>query len=352
MSESFDVVTDDLTGHASTLDDLAGQLNGALDTAKGVDLTPDAFGEVGQGAVPDVQSLATSGQDALRTQVAALQTASTDMRATAANYQQQDVDTGTKLSAISGDLPPQTADTAPQAATGSQPTTDTPTTDTRSPAALGTQVAALHPPNIATDAVARPPAIQDMTRGQAQSPTWNLQPTDRPPVAPEDDTFNNLTIDEQQKAKADLATTMGNRAKDLPPGAAVVSETNQSDALHGVVDGTGIVVARDNGPALQFVSDTGEIFFSRDLISVDPSLATDPGANMTAFSNGMKGVSSAQVSNELWVQVPDGTSRQQLQNFMNAYVQGEPGYTNVTVYFRDTVGNDIGMVTKGGGSLQ
>ena len=122
MSESFDVVTGDLTAHASTLDDLSVQLSAALDTARRVDLTPDAFGEIGQNAVPDVQSVATTGQDALRTQVAALQTASTDMRATANAYQQQDVDTGTKLSSIGDGLPPQTTATAPQM------TTDTPVT--------------------------------------------------------------------------------------------------------------------------------------------------------------------------------------------------------------------------------
>lgn len=326
MGESFEVVTDDLTGHAGTLDDLAGQLNGALATARGVDLTPDTFGVVGQDSVSDVRSLATTGQDALRTQVAALETASTDMRATAVNYQQQDVDTGTKLSAIGGDLTQPTTATAPQA-----------TTD---PQSLGTQVAALHPPNVATDALDPPRTPFD--------PTWGLQPTQRPPDDPWD-SYNMLTDDQKGNIQAQLGTEMYNRGLNLPPGAEPFSATNQAAALHGL-DGYGIVVHTDGAAALTGVTPDGAPLVVRDLISIDPS---QPAGSMPDFRQAMDQLTPSTDLNtalprELWVQVPDNTSNQQLQSFMDGYGSGQPRYSNVTVYFRDSAGNDLGMVKSGG----
>lgn len=107
--DSFTVDTGDLANHATTLSGLTGQLNATLTTAQGATLSPDAFGQSGVGLVPAIQSVTTAGQDALRVQVASLDTATSGISATAAAYQRQDIDIATKLNAISDGLPPQPA---------------------------------------------------------------------------------------------------------------------------------------------------------------------------------------------------------------------------------------------------
>lgn len=118
--DSFSVDTSALTTHASTLSGLTGQLTSTLNTAQSADLTPDAFGQSGQSLVPAVQSVTAAGQDALRAQVASLDTATSGISATAATYQQQDLAIAAKLNAIGDNLTQQTAaetDTSQQSTT-------------------------------------------------------------------------------------------------------------------------------------------------------------------------------------------------------------------------------------------
>jgi hypothetical protein len=90
MSQSYEVVVDALAGHASTLRRLAGELEQAADTAGGVNLTSDAYGQLGQPFVTAMAALAKAGTDALRSGVAGLETAGTAMSGTATAYERQE----------------------------------------------------------------------------------------------------------------------------------------------------------------------------------------------------------------------------------------------------------------------
>ena len=86
MSQSYEVVTDALSGHARTLRDLATELGEAADAADGVDLTPDALGQIGLPFVTAMAALARAGREALRADVDALESAGTAMSDTATAY--------------------------------------------------------------------------------------------------------------------------------------------------------------------------------------------------------------------------------------------------------------------------
>lgn len=104
MSQSYEVDTDALAAHASTLSDLADQLQQASDTAGGVNLSSDAYGQVGEEFVPTATEVAQAGQDALRNQVAALQTASTGMSGMVTAYQQQETGEAAQFGALGNDV--------------------------------------------------------------------------------------------------------------------------------------------------------------------------------------------------------------------------------------------------------
>jgi hypothetical protein len=104
MSQSYEVVTDALTGHARTLRELAGELERAADTAGGVALTSDAYGQTGQPFVTAMAALARAGQDALRTGVASLESAGSSMIDTVTAYGRQETGGITRFTALGAEL--------------------------------------------------------------------------------------------------------------------------------------------------------------------------------------------------------------------------------------------------------
>ncbi|HEX6344242.1 type VII secretion target [Umezawaea sp.] len=100
MSQSYEVVTDALSGHARTLRDLAAELGQAADTAAGVELTADACGLIGQPFVTAVAALARAGQEVLRTDVEALESAGTALSDTVTAYLGQEADEAARFGAI------------------------------------------------------------------------------------------------------------------------------------------------------------------------------------------------------------------------------------------------------------
>lgn len=107
MTQSYEVVTAALTAHARILRELSGELTQAADTASGVNLTADAYGQIGQPFVTTMAALAKAGQDALRTGLAALDAADTAMSDTVTTYEQQETGEVTRFAAVGEELAPE-----------------------------------------------------------------------------------------------------------------------------------------------------------------------------------------------------------------------------------------------------
>ena len=103
MNESYEVVTAALTSHARTLDALTAELRQTRETAE-VNLTGDAYGQIGQSFVAAAEALAQAGRDTLQSEVDALASATTAMRATVTEYERQESDSITRLAAVADGL--------------------------------------------------------------------------------------------------------------------------------------------------------------------------------------------------------------------------------------------------------
>jgi uncharacterized protein YukE len=106
MAGSYEVATDALNNHARTLSGLAGELRSALDTASGVTMTADAYGQIGQRFAAAIDALGRAGQDALLDGVDALEAAMTALRDTVAEYDQQDQDGVGRLAGVGDPIAP------------------------------------------------------------------------------------------------------------------------------------------------------------------------------------------------------------------------------------------------------
>ncbi|HEX6342523.1 hypothetical protein [Umezawaea sp.] len=90
MTGGYEVVDDDLTGHARTLDGVGDDLEAALSAVERVNLTADAYGAVGRRFVPVAEQVAAAWCDAVRTSVVELLQAAKDVRGTVTTHQRDD----------------------------------------------------------------------------------------------------------------------------------------------------------------------------------------------------------------------------------------------------------------------
>lgn len=97
---SYAVDTAALTDHASRLTDLAGQLGSALANEQATTVADDAFGQTCQPFTAALRTLDQTSQGTLQAGVTAMDTASTTMQNTVANYEQQETTTAAQFAAI------------------------------------------------------------------------------------------------------------------------------------------------------------------------------------------------------------------------------------------------------------
>lgn len=90
MSDQFNVLTDQLNGHAGTLDGLKGQLSTALDAARTVSMPRDAYGVICQFFPPMIDPLENAGVEALQEAVNAMGNTAGAIRDTATTYADTD----------------------------------------------------------------------------------------------------------------------------------------------------------------------------------------------------------------------------------------------------------------------
>lgn len=86
MSDQFDVLTDQLNGHAGTLDGVQGQLSTALDAARTVSMPRDAYGVICQFFPPMIDPIENAGAAALQDAVDAMGGTARAVRDTATTY--------------------------------------------------------------------------------------------------------------------------------------------------------------------------------------------------------------------------------------------------------------------------
>jgi uncharacterized protein YukE len=88
MSDGFEVVTEDLTRHAGTVEGLGGQLESAGNKGKGVDLGVQTYGIIGQAFSMGVRSNISETGDAITEMATALKDTAEGIRACAEEYDQ------------------------------------------------------------------------------------------------------------------------------------------------------------------------------------------------------------------------------------------------------------------------
>ena len=89
MTQSYEVDTAALAGHARTLNALSAELQSAFDGAS-VSLSGDAFGETGRQVAAALQAAGQSGQETISAGVQGLDAATTNIQVTAVAYEQQE----------------------------------------------------------------------------------------------------------------------------------------------------------------------------------------------------------------------------------------------------------------------
>jgi Excreted virulence factor EspC, type VII ESX diderm len=90
MSDHFNVLTDQLNGHASTLDGVRNQLSVALDAARTVSMPNDAYGVICQFFPPMIDPIENAGVDAINEAVSAMGNTARAVRDTATAYSDAD----------------------------------------------------------------------------------------------------------------------------------------------------------------------------------------------------------------------------------------------------------------------
>lgn len=86
MAGGYEVITDALVGHATSLGRVQDQLATALDAAQQVSMPRDAYGVICQFFPPMIDPIEASGVNALSTSVQAMQDTITAVNATARDY--------------------------------------------------------------------------------------------------------------------------------------------------------------------------------------------------------------------------------------------------------------------------
>jgi uncharacterized protein YukE len=90
MSDQFNVLTDQLNGHAGTLDRVQEQLSTALDAAQTVSMPRDAYGVICQFFPPMIDPIENAGVEAIQEAVNAMGGTARAVRDTATTYADTD----------------------------------------------------------------------------------------------------------------------------------------------------------------------------------------------------------------------------------------------------------------------
>lgn len=369
MSESYAVVTAELASHARTLGELAADVRQVLDTAGGVNLTGDAYGQIGQRFVAVAEEVARAGQGALKSHVDALESATTAMRATVAEYERQETESAARLTALENGLGAGTANPAGSTSAASATALAPPAAPTRPPSPGGAMssasASALAPPATPTpppsgastsgprrDTV-RSPATEVAAAGSPPRPGRNRRcptsgarrppgiwfPWSRPPtcrLASRPSSTASLPRYSQLRAEVNHA------GKHPFPIWDPFTDRNAEEALKQGPPGSRVQLSADPGkPTITFrFSETGTVSLYREIVVTDPN---GPGVELRQAMGNLAGLKPG-VPREVWVQVPDGTTTEQLNGFLNRY--GRINDEGINVFFRDQSGNVLGVGTK------
>ncbi|MBP2327986.1 uncharacterized protein YukE [Kibdelosporangium banguiense] len=104
MDESIDVDTAALVSHARTLTGLVGELRAALDAARSVSLSSDAYGETARPAAVKLESAAQDGQAAIKAGVDAVDRTGAKLRDSAAAYENRDSAEAARMARVEGEV--------------------------------------------------------------------------------------------------------------------------------------------------------------------------------------------------------------------------------------------------------
>ena len=104
MSDSYEVVTDELTTHSINVIRLSDELRSTLELAGGPNITGDAHGQTCRRFAEMLDALASAGRETLRLAVDCLETEAAKVRASAAEFDRQEADTVDGLSTAGSGL--------------------------------------------------------------------------------------------------------------------------------------------------------------------------------------------------------------------------------------------------------
>ena len=102
MSDSYEVVTEELTAHSISVIKLSDDLRSTMDLAGGQSITGDAYGQTCQPFAALLDALASAGQETLRMAVECLEVEAAKVRASAAEFDRQEADTIAALGTAGG----------------------------------------------------------------------------------------------------------------------------------------------------------------------------------------------------------------------------------------------------------
>jgi hypothetical protein len=346
MSESYAVVTAELASHARTLGELAADVRQVLDTASGVNLTGDAYGQISQRFVAVAEEVARAGQGALKSQVDALESATTAMRATVAEYERQETESAARLTALENGLGAGTANPAGSTSAASATALAPPATPTPPPSGASTSGPrrdTVRSPATEVAAAGSPP------RPGAQSPvpnvgrppsTWHLVPLEQATHLPT--RFSTFFDSQPPEVQRQLRAEVNHAGKHPFPIWDPFTDRNAEEALKQGPPGSRVQLSADPGrPTITFrFSETGTASLYREIVVTDPN---GPGVELRQAMGNLAGL-NPRVPREVWVQVPDGTTTEQLNGFLNRY--GRINDEGINVFFRDQSGNVLGVGTR------
>ena len=104
MSDSYQVVTEELTAHSLGVLKLSDDLRSTLELAGGQGITGDAYGQTCRRFAAMLDALASAGRETLRLAVECLETEAAKVRASAAEFDRQEADTIGALGTAGGGL--------------------------------------------------------------------------------------------------------------------------------------------------------------------------------------------------------------------------------------------------------
>jgi hypothetical protein len=92
MTDSYEVVTAELTAHSISVIKLSDDLRSTMELAGGQSITGDAYGQTGRQFAAMLDALASAGRETLRLAVECLETEAAKVRASAAEFDRQEAD--------------------------------------------------------------------------------------------------------------------------------------------------------------------------------------------------------------------------------------------------------------------